>query len=143
MEVVWITETCGCNFLMPTSRKKKPKKYYVSYHKTRIRVPFNPRKGICVACGRKVGKGIKVTQIHHVIYAYITATVKKNPLFVLHNTIELCFACHRIADAFRQLLERTSYERLLMVFEVLPRNQETKMIRLCKKIFKIIGKRNI
>ena len=123
--------------------KKKLKKYYVSYHKTRIRVPFNPRKGICVACNRKRGEEIKVTQIHHVIYAYATATVKKNPLLVMDNTVELCFACHRIADAFRQLLERTSYERLLMVFNVLPRSQETKMIRLCEKIFKILGKRKV
>jgi len=117
-----------------TEKKKKPKRHYVTYNKTKIPVPENPRKGQCVSCKRKVGNVIKVTQLHHTIYAFLLRTVKKKPLLALKNILELCFPCHKTADAFRMLLDRTSYERILMVFKVLPRFQQERMLNICEML---------
>lgn len=51
-----------------------------------IRVGFNPRSGTCSVCGRKVGQGIRRTQMHHERYD------ERNPLA---HTRELCVSCHR------------------------------------------------
>lgn len=51
-----------------------------------IRLPFNPRKGVCSKCKRSVSKGeIKKTTMHHTKYDH------KNPL---SYTVELCLSCH-------------------------------------------------
>jgi len=78
--------------------------YRLKYRKTYVMLDVNPRKGICVACGKSVHKGeIKITNIHHYKYKYMTKTVKKDPLLALENTLELCYRCHQIADALRVL----------------------------------------
>lgn len=117
-----------------SKKKSKKKRYYVTYNRTQISVPVNPRKGKCVACKRKKGEGITVTQIHHTIYEFLLKTIKKNHMLALKNILELCFPCHKIADGFRMLLVRTAYDRILQVFKKLPRNQQTKMVRVCDMI---------
>jgi hypothetical protein len=59
------------------------------------RINFNPRKGICSKCGKKIGDHytncfgedaiLKRTGMHHLIYD------ESNPAA---NTIELCNPCH-------------------------------------------------
>lgn len=119
-------------------KKSKLKKYNVTYHKTQIRVPYpcNPRKGKCAACGRERGKGIKMTALHHFLYAFSTKAVKKNPLLALKNTLEACFPCHRIADGFRALLDKTSIERMMMVAVHLPAVQLDKLAIFCKEFLR-------
>jgi len=70
----------------------------IMYRRTRliIKSDKNIRKGICESCGRK-----EKTDLHHVVYAYSTKIVKKNHLLALENTVELCYRCHRIANAMR------------------------------------------
>ena len=61
----------------------------------RILLAWNPRKGICFQCNKKIGeeyvnyKGqtaiMMLTHIHHLIYL---------PIMVWAGTIELCVSCH-------------------------------------------------
>lgn len=50
-----------------------------------IHLKENPRKGVCSKCHRKVGQGIKRTNMHHLQYH------DDDPL---KDTIELCVSCH-------------------------------------------------
>ena len=69
--------------------------YKVRYRRTTVLLPFNPRTGVCVVCGKK-----RKTNIHHHRYEFKTSEVKKNPLLALENTFEVCFnPCHRLANA--------------------------------------------
>jgi hypothetical protein len=45
----------------------------------------NPRKGKCKKCGKKIGHGVKITQMHHKEY---------HDEDVLKDSIELCASCH-------------------------------------------------
>ena len=123
-----------------TTKEEKPKlkKYNVTYHRTQIRVPYprNPRKGVCVSCGRQRGKEIKMTALHHFFYAYSTKAVKKNPLLALKNTLEVCFPCHQIADGLRAILDKTSIDRMMMVAVHLPAVQLDKLAIFCKEFLR-------
>ena len=74
------------------------KSQYIKYRNTNISIKsVKPiRDKICKACRRK-GK----TDLHHFAYVYPTKLVKKNHILALENTIELCYRCHRIANAMR------------------------------------------
>lgn len=77
------------------------------YRHTRLWMNKNPRKGKCEACGHthtKKGKPIR-SQIHHWRYAYPTSEVRKNHNLALHYTSELCYRCHRYADALRRFYD--------------------------------------
>lgn len=100
---------------------------YGERHKIRVKIPYPIRKGICMACGKSVHRGeLKTTQMHHWKYAYKNETVKKNPLLALENTVELCFACHQIADGLRAML-RLSPQRIVNVAMLMPRDMKRKM----------------
>ena len=71
------------------------KRYYIIFKGKRICLKKDPRKGQCQRCKRKVGEGIKRTQIHHIKYH------KKYPL---KDTIELCVRCHNSAHHRRYKL---------------------------------------
>jgi len=123
--------------------KEKLKKYGVTYKRTRIRVPCkeNPRKGICEGCGRRVNrKEIKVTQLHHWIYAFLLQTVKKNPKLALENTNEFCFnPCHRAADALRMLtadIRPENYDKVVNVAKLMPPWMQKRFSQLCRKWLK-------
>lgn len=67
-------------------RRKATLKKQVSFMGKRIRLKFNPRKGVCQECGRSVSKGeIKQTLIHHLKY---------DTTDPLKHTVELCLSCH-------------------------------------------------
>lgn len=125
------------------------KKYSITYQKTRIMVPYpRPiRLGVCSSCKRDKAKHeIKVTQMHHTIYEFLTKTVKKNPLLALKNAIEFCFPCHGIADGFRAILDKTSLDRMMMVVKLLPRMQLVKLARFCKLFLKwwdVVGRHTV
>jgi 5-methylcytosine-specific restriction endonuclease McrA len=53
----------------------------------------------CQCCGLKPKK--KGLHFHHRVYAYSTAEVRKHPQLALENTMQLCYRCHKIADALR------------------------------------------
>lgn len=117
-------------------QKEPMRRYSVTYHKTRIRIPYprNPRVGVCVGCHRSKQKGeIKVTQMHHTYYKYTTEQVIANPLLALENTLELCFnPCHLVADGFRGILDTTkSMDSIMKVARLLPRHQLIKFANLC------------
>lgn len=125
---------------MVEGKKEKLKKYGVSYHKKRIQVPYprNPRSGTCdnKRCRRRRGKEIKTTQLHHHIYAFDLATVKKNPLLALENTNEFCFnPCHKAADALRALtaeIKPENYDKVIGVVELLPPWMQDRFTKLSK-----------
>lgn len=74
-------------------------KMRVMYRRTRVTVDAE-RTGVCAICGRE-GK----TDFHHYKYAYPTKHVRKFPQLALENTAELCFHCHMIADAVRNIAD--------------------------------------
>jgi len=122
-------------------KKVKPKKYRTKYAGTRgkgvyVTLPFDPRKGVCEACGRSVHEGeIKSTALHHWWYAYKPATVAKNPLLALENTSELCYGCHQIADAIRLLLYSRP-ERVAKVARLLRGKQRLRFLQVLEAIMK-------
>lgn len=102
------------------NKAKEYTKYPVGYGRDVISVPYpcNPREGRCDACGRTIeSKQITTTQLHHWIYAYKMATIKKDPWKVLENLSELDFGCHKIGDALREILT-TRKERLINIVQV-------------------------
>ena|SRR3972149_6232913 len=99
-----------------------------------VYLPFNPRKGICSACGKSVVSGeIKVTALHHWWYAYQAKTVRENPVLALDNTSELCFYCHDIGDAIRTILYANP-ERVAMVAMCLTGIQREKFINVIEHV---------
>lgn len=111
----------------------KMKKYKVRYATAHgkgvvVTLPFNPRKGVCQACGKSISRGeIKITALHHWIYAYKAKTVKENPILALKNTSELCYYCHQLADAIRALLYAHP-KRVAQVAELLKGKQREKFV---------------
>lgn len=71
-------------------------KFRVLYRRARLTVEGKPTH-TCQACGAG-GR----TELHHLSYAYPTAEVRKNHQLALENTIELCYLCHRVANALYQ-----------------------------------------
>ncbi len=71
-------------------------KQSIRYRKARITVDvdYKIRTGICQCCMQKAH-----THLHHWKYEYKTKDVRKNPVLALKHTTELCYACHRIANA--------------------------------------------
>ena len=97
-------------------------------HRTTVEVPYLIRKGICEACGKsKKKREIKSTHLHHWRYAYKWSSVKKNPELALENTIELCYACHEIADAIRRLSEFRK-ERVALILNSAPDRVRNRLI---------------
>ena len=93
----------------------------VYYRRARIWLGWNPRRGVCEACGKTVKKKqITRSNMHHHRYAYTTNQVRKNPKLALHHTSELCYPCHRLADAIRQIEEamRKKPEIVKKLFEL-------------------------
>jgi hypothetical protein len=106
-------------------------KWPVGYGTIRVMVPYpaNPREGKCDACARTVKSGqIKTTQLHHWIYKYKHNTIKKNPLLALENLSELCYSCHQIADALRQLMDIRDerLKQIVLVALLMPNKRDKK-----------------
>lgn len=109
-----------------------------------VYLPFDPRKGVCSACGKSKyvmgedGKPqIKATSLHHWIYAYKAETVRKNPILVIDNTSEFCFACHQIADGLRNIM-RLSPERVILVTKLLPKALKEKLAIICNEYLRAV-----
>ncbi len=73
----------------------------IKYRRLTVNLPEEIKPTICVVCGRA---GNKIDH-HHYYYSYETKDVKKKPILVLDNTINVCFPCHLIADAVRITVE--------------------------------------
>lgn len=102
--------------------KSKKYKSKIKYQNVTVTVITDRpiRRGICEACKRRVGKELKVTQLHHWKYAFKPETVKDNPELALLNTTEYCFGCHPIADALRTLTQVKDKYRVLDILDTLP-----------------------
>jgi len=124
---------------LPYTKKKYRTRYGGSRGKgVKIVLPFDPRKGVCSACGKSKHKGeIKSTCLHHWKYAYKPSTVAKNPILVLENTSEFCFACHMIADAFRNLM-RLSPKRVMKVANTMQKELKEKFTVICNLYLEVI-----
>lgn len=113
-----------------------------------IDYPTPIRKGECVACGRKVGQGINTTQLHHTVYKYEVATVKKNPLLALENTLELCYGDHPVADGFRAMLLSNprgglrNVQRIIQIAKKLPIEQQEHFKKICVEFMYYWSHRN-
>ena len=107
--------------------------FSVLYQKVKILLPFNPRRGRCKACGRGKEEGVNRTAIHHFRYAYNIETVKNNPEYVLHNTLELCYPDHLVADSLRVFTE-LSPKFFVRVLKALPREETATLISKFKQI---------
>jgi hypothetical protein len=124
-----------------TKDKKGYRMRYATSHGGGITIvlPEDPRKHVCEACGKSVFKGeIKVTALHHWKYAYRAETVRKNPMLALENTTEYCFACHRIADGIRALLD-VNPERAVAVLETLPPYKRDRLLMIIKRLIELHG----
>ena len=101
-----------------------------------IDLPFDPRAGVCTACGKSIHKiingepEIKLTSMHHWKYAYAPETVRKNPILILDNTIEVCYACHQVADGLRGIM-KMSPDRALAVMVHMPKDLKEKFKIIC------------
>lgn len=123
-------------------RKKVYKTRYAGTHGKGcvVYLPFDPRKGVCDACGKSKAKGeIKMTMLHHWKYAYKAVTVIKNPILVLENTSELCFACHMIADGFRNIM-KLSLKRIMMVAKVMTPELQEYFLSISKEFIRTTKK---
>jgi hypothetical protein len=103
-----------------------------------ITLPFDPRKGVCESCGKSKHKfnpdgtpEIKLTSLHHWKYAYTPETVKNNPILILDNTSEFCFACHQVADGLRGIM-KLSPERALKTMKKMPEEMQEKFLVISK-----------
>lgn len=79
-------------------------KLHIKYRRATITitVPFGFKPDWCQGCGRKIGDGeINKLDCHHWKYAYETKDVRKNPMWVIHNTSWLCMPCHDLGNAMR------------------------------------------
>jgi hypothetical protein len=130
-------------YLMAEEKLFKRKQYRMRYAGAggggcTITLPFDPRKGICAACGKsrhKIINGepeIKLTALHHWKYSHSPETVKKNPILILDNTVEVCFACHQVADGLRGIMKMTDPERALAVMVKMPKDLLSKFAIICK-----------
>ena len=122
----------------------KAKKYRTKYAGSRgkgitVTLPFDPRKGVCEACGKSKERGeIKITAMHHWWYEFAPKTVKQNPILVLKNTSELCYGCHQMADAIRALLYARP-QRVAAVAKLLKGKQRKRFINVLQEVIKVLG----
>jgi len=72
--------------------------FTLSYHRLKLKLPFNPRKGICKACGRRC-----FSNIHHWLYRYTYSEIYRDNKLALKYTTELCYPDHDLGDAMRKL----------------------------------------
>lgn len=72
--------------------------YTLSYHKLKLKLSKNPRKGICEACGKRGW-----TNRHHWAYKYSYREVRKQNMLALNYTTEVCYPDHEVAEAIRRL----------------------------------------
>jgi hypothetical protein len=81
-----------------TKRNKESYKKTMHFKDKRIRnLRDIPRIGQCQRCGKKIGEGIKRTNLHHILYH------DDDPL---KDTIELCVRCHTNITLLEKKLER-------------------------------------
>ena len=104
-----------------------------------VTLPFDPRKGVCEACGKsKEREEVKNTALHHWSYSYTSQTVKANPLLALDNTNELCYYCHtQLADPIRALLHANP-ERVVNVARLLKGEQLDKFIKVLSAVIQML-----
>ena len=81
-------------------------KYRIMYRRARVSVDLK-KANACKACPHK-GR----TEMHHYLYAYKTSEVRARPGLASDNTIELCYNCHRLADALRKIMKDPYIENL-------------------------------
>jgi len=117
-----------------TKSKKYRSRVQYQKHSVVVVTDYPIRKGECCACHRKVGKELKVTQLHHYRYAYRWETVKKNPILALDYTLEFCYGCHPVGDCLRVLASIKDKYRILDVYNVLPVEQRKGLNRLVELI---------
>jgi len=128
---------------MDSESKVKSKGYRMRYAGAHgggcvVILPFDPRKGICQACGKsKVACEIKNTALHHWWYAYAPQTVKNNPILALENTSELCYYCHELADAIRTLFYANP-ERVANVAKLLEGKQLDRFIGVITALIEML-----
>lgn len=123
--------------------KRMENQHYVSYYHHRVLLDA-PRIGKCQACEKEIGKSITKTNRHHWKYAYAWKTVKENPSLALENSCELCYRCHRIADALRALVYGTGKDapEIMKVFDLAPTDLQEFMAKLSRHILNDSHKEN-
>ncbi len=117
----------------------KKKRYSVRYQTVTVYFDHPVNRNICDTCGKSAEKGeIKNTQGHHWIYAYRPETVKKNPELALENRSELCYFCHKIADALRILSELKPHQLIRVSKDagLMPMEMQRKFTVICKQWLK-------
>ena len=80
--------------LKPLPEKKYRIRYFRGRHCIRVLVP-DTRKGVCAGGHTIDGR----RHNHHWKNVYTFDQVRKNPLLALEYLSEVCFHCHRVADA--------------------------------------------
>ena len=73
--------------------------FTLSYHKLKLKFPYNPRTGTCSVCGFKGW-----TNMHHTCYNFTYKEVRANNDLAKMFTMETCFACHELSNSMRKLL---------------------------------------
>ena len=112
-------------------------RYSVDYQGKKIYVELDepPKKGVCEACGKRVGEEIKITQTHHFKYAFSKKQIAKDPSLALKNTAELDFFHHKLGNALMNLLSVTldNVGEIVKVARLMPPDMKLKMDKLCEK----------
>ena len=112
-------------------------RYGIDYQGRKIYVELDepPKKGICEACHRKVGKDIKITATHHFSYSFSKKQIEKDPKLALKNTAEVCFSCHRYGNALMNLLsvKLENIGDVVNVCKLMPPPMKLKLDALCER----------
>jgi hypothetical protein len=95
------------------------KKYSLKYKTVTVYFDKNPRTGICECCEKKFK-----TQMHHWSYKYKPKEVKENKELALENTTELCYHCHKVANAIRFIVE--NWLKTLKLLAILKKRNKIK-----------------
>lgn len=111
-------------------------KYLIDYQGKKFWVELDspPKKGVCQACGKRVGKDIKITALHHFCYSYSKKQIAKDPKLALENTAELDFPHHKLGNALMNLLsvKLDNIGEIIKVAKLMPPPMLLKMDKLCK-----------
>ncbi len=102
----------------------------IRYKRTTIKLPYNPRTGLCRVCP---DKKLRKTNYHHWRHEFETKEVRKNPMLALKNTAELHYGHHLLANSLRDFVDMP-FEILQALVETMDPLTKQNFLERCKQL---------